>query len=233
MVHFDNLESIFRRRALLSKERVMEEGINYRSIALEDVQDLRDRVFIWDFSLQRPRSLHSYVPFYFATHTPMLYMKYKDGLQNEIVFFEGSRSILLQPGVVFTNGNATNQQLAKYRDETVLVIPATPSSRSCTRKYSSTVPLGTNQNRSDFYADVDFLKDLNWDVINDRWFNEEEKTRIKHAEVLVPDVVPLGKVQGIVTSSYSKANAVNALIERCGLANRIPFAVSRPGLYFS
>jgi hypothetical protein len=46
MVHFDNLQYIFHRRALLSKERVVQEAINYQSIAFETVQNLRDRIFI-------------------------------------------------------------------------------------------------------------------------------------------------------------------------------------------
>ena len=84
MVHLNNLQSIFQRRALLSKECIIQEAINYQSIAFEEVQNLRDRIFIWDFSKKRFRSLHSYVPFYFASHTPMLYVQYKNGIQNEI-----------------------------------------------------------------------------------------------------------------------------------------------------
>ena len=40
MVHFDNLRNIFQRRALLSKEGVMQEAIEYQSIAYENVQNL-------------------------------------------------------------------------------------------------------------------------------------------------------------------------------------------------
>src|SRR6478752_4248998 len=105
MVHFENLQYIFQRRAILSKEKVLLEGISYQSIAYENVQSLRDRIYVKDFSKQQFRPLHSYVPFYFATHTPMLYVQYRRGLQNEIVIFEVSRSILKDRGVVFTDGN--------------------------------------------------------------------------------------------------------------------------------
>src|SRR5437879_10897795 len=113
MVHFTNLKSIFRRRALLSKEQVQQESIFYRSIAFDSVQKRRDRVFIWVQSESRFRSLHSYVPFYFTTFTPMLYVQRSEGIQHEIAFFDVSSAILRETGVIFTDGNATNQQLSK------------------------------------------------------------------------------------------------------------------------
>ncbi len=232
MVHIDNLANIFRRRALLSKLKVIDEDINYRSIAFEDVQSLRDRVYVRTNSERRNRPLHSYVPFYFATLTPMLYVQYMNDIQDKIIFFEVSRTILKDPGVLFTDGNASNQQLAKYSSEKVLITPATSSNPSCNRKYTTGIPYGTNANCSNFYSDPQFLVDLNWDIINNRWFNEDEKKRIKHAEVLVPDVVPLGRVQGIYVSVQVMVQAVNAKIEECGLTGRIPTAKLRSELYF-
>ena len=232
MVHFENLPGIFQRRALLFKEKILQKKIPYRSIAYEDVQSLRDRIFVWDFSKGRYRRLHSYVPFYFATHTPMLYVQYSRGIQKEIVIFEVNRSILKDEGVLFTDGNASNQQLSQSWGERVGIIPATLSNNLCRRKYDSGGPYGTNSRRSDFYSNAVFLERLQWDVINDRWFNEEEKRRIKHAEVLVPDILPLGRVQGIYISSRNMVQAVNAVIEDAGLSGRIPSAVWKPSLYF-
>ena len=48
MVHFENLPGIFQRRALLSREKILQENISYRSIAYEEIQNLRDRIFVWD-----------------------------------------------------------------------------------------------------------------------------------------------------------------------------------------
>ena len=232
MVHFNNLQNIFQRRALLSHERVIQERIGYQSIAFEEVQDLRDRIFIKDFSQEAFRSLHSYVPFYFATHTPMLFVQYKNGVQNEIVIFEVSRSILKDQGVLFTDGNATNQQLSKYIGEVVDIIPIAFQYGTCHRRYRPSGPHGANTNRSDFYSDVAFLGRLAWDVINDRWFMDDERKRIKHAEVLVPDILPLARLKGIFVRTQDMVQAVNNLITRCGLTGRIPSAVWRPGLYF-
>lgn len=233
MVHFDNLQSIFQRRALLSKERVVQEGIEYQSIAFEEVQNLRGRIFIWDVSKRVFRSLHSYIPFYFATLTPMLFVQYKNGIQNEIVIFEVSRSILKDQGVLFTNGNASNQQLSKFGREKVGITSATDIDNPCRRKYRpSGHPLGSNPNRSDFYSDITFLDRLNWDIINDRWFMDDEMKRIKHAEVLIPDILPLGQIQGISARTQNIVQTVNNLIAESGLTRRIPSAVCKPSLFF-
>jgi len=235
MVHFTNLQSVFQRRAILSKGKVLQEKIHYHSIAWEDVQDLRDRIFIWDFSQQRYRRLHSYVPFYFAVRTPMLHVQYRQGVQREIVIFEVSRSILKDQEVVFTDGNASNQQLSKSVGEKVGIRPATASNSQCHREYRpGGRPHGTNASRSNFYADMAFLERLDWGIINDLYTIEDkkERTRIKHAEVLIPDLLPLGRVQGISVSTQDMIQAVNIVIAECGLTGRIPSAIYKPSLFF-
>jgi ssDNA thymidine ADP-ribosyltransferase, DarT len=234
MVHFDNLRNIFQRRALLSKDKVLQEQIRYHSIANDEVQGFRDRIYIWDFSKQKYRSLHSYVPFYFARRPPMLHNKYTEGVQDKIIIFEISRFILKDQGVLFTNGNASNQQLSKSRGERVGITPASVSRGECLRRYYPGGPYRTNASRSDFYGDVIFLDHLDWDVINNirRIDPLEEYIRIRHAEVLVPDLLPLGRVKGICVRMQDMVLAVNALINECGLTGRIPTAIFKPALYF-
>ncbi|SRR6266487_3889636 len=232
MVHFNNLQNIFQRRALLSKERINQERISSQSIAFEEVQNLRDRIFVWDYSKKAFRNLHSYVPFYFATHTPMLFVQYKNGIQNEIVFFEVSRSILKDQGILFTDGNVSNQQLSKYTDEVVEIVPATLMRDTCRRRYRPNGPNGANTNRTNFYSDAAFLDRLRWDVIIDRWSADADKIRIRHAEVLVPDILPLGRIQAISVRTQSMAQAVNNLIVKSGLEGRIPPATYKPNLFF-
>jgi len=237
MVHFDNLRNIFQRRALLSKEKVLQEKIHHHSIANDEVQGFRDRIYIWDFSRRKFRSLHSYVPLYFATLTPMLHNKYTEGVQDTIVIFEVSRSILKEEGVLFTDGNASKQQLSdpeKHIREIVRIIPATISNTSCRRMYHPNGPYGTSLSRSNFYADVSFLERLDWDGINNlRYIDSfEEYIRVRHAEVLVPDLLPLGRVAGIVVKTREMVKAVNALLEDSRLAGRIPSALRKPWLFF-
>lgn len=237
MVHFDNLRNIFRRRALLSKEKVLQEKIHHHSIANDGVQGFRDRIYIWDFSRRKFRSLHSYVPFYFATLTPMLHNKYTEGVQDSIVIFEVSRSVLKEEGVLFTDGNASKQRLSdpeKHIREVVRIIPAATSNTSCQRMYRPNGPYGTSLSCSDFYSDVAFLDRLDWDGINNKRHIEslEEYIRVRHAEVLVPDLLPLGRVAGIAVKTREIVQAVNALLEESGLAGRIPSALRKPTLFF-
>lgn len=233
MVHYDNLRGIFQRRAILSKRRVEEENLSYRTIANDEVQDIRDRIYVWDFTKRRYRSLHSYVPFYFATRTPMLHNKFTEGTQDKVCIFEVSRGILRDEGVIFTDGNASNQQLSKYREEKVGIMPATIS-RECQRRYHPGGPFGMNASRSNFFADVKFLERLDWNIIDDRATLEDkrERTRIKHAEVLIPDLLPLGRVQEIAVKTREMVVKVNALIGEAGLTGRIPTPVCKPWLYF-
>ncbi|MGI9059178.1 MAG: DUF4433 domain-containing protein [Ktedonobacteraceae bacterium] len=234
MVHFNNLQSIFSQRMLLSKEQVMQKKLRYESIAYENVQSLRDRVFVWRADQKKYRSLHSYVPFYFATRTPMLYVQYKKGIQNNIVVFEVNRSILRNQGVLFTDGNASNQQLSVTRGERVGITPCTNENKLCQRRYLPGGPYGTNSNRSEFFSDELFLDRLRWEFIEDEWFNSDEKTRIKHAEVLVPDSLPLDLIQAISVNSENMAKAVNQLIaiasKRMNLG--VPFSTYKPALFF-
>lgn len=234
MTHFNNIPSILYRRAILSKELVKQEKISYKSIAYENVQNRRDRIFVWDRTKGEYRTLHSYVPFYFNTSTPMLYIQYMNRLQNKIVFFEIDRAIVKESGTIFTDGNATNQQLSDHMHEKVDIIPASSAEDTCYRKYRpDNKPYGTNANRSNFYCDSDCLKYLKWNIINDRWFNDEEKKRIKHAEVLIPDLVPLGKIRGIAVQNSQVEQDINKLIDKHGLMNRIPYAICKPNLFFN
>jgi hypothetical protein len=140
---------------------------------------------------------------------------------------------LTDQGVLFTNGNASNQQLSKFKGEKVGIIPATIG-KECLRKYYPDGPYGTNANRTDFYSDLSFLDRLDWDCINNihRIDPLEEYIRVRHAEVLVPDIVPLGLVKGIFVKIRDMVLAVNSVIDECGLEGRIPIALRRISLYF-
>lgn len=100
------------------------------------------------------------------------------------------------------------------------------------RKYRPNGPNGSNTNRTEFYSDIMFLDQLKWDIINDRWFNDSERKRIKHAEVLVPDILPLGQLRGISARTQIIVQAVNKLIAKNELVGRIPSAGWQPNLYF-
>ena len=223
MTHFDNLRSILKSGTLLSQQELNSQSLGARSIANYEVQNLRKRIYVWEPSENRYRALHSYVPFYFTPQTPMLRNQRNNGIQNELVIFEINRAYIESPGVLFTDGNASNQQLSRSSGEKVKIVPATASNNTCRRTYfPNGQPLGTNTNRSDFYADVALLDHVNWNVINGRFFIEdfEEYKRLKHAEVLVPDRFPLDEMQTICVSTEIMVDRVKKVFAGLGLTEQ-------------
>jgi hypothetical protein len=223
MSHFENLRSILKSGALLSQQELDKNRIKRRSIANPEVQNLRRRVHVWDLFEKQYLPLHSFVPFYFTTHTPMFRNQRDSGIQNTIIIFKVSRAYIgsLDQRVLFTDGNASNQQLSKSFGEEVYIVPATTSTGPCLRKYiPDGSPHGTNTNRSDFYADVAFLDRVRWDVINgDRFVDDkEEYKRVKHAEALAPGRFPLDEMLSISVSIESMVEAVRNVFSECGLS---------------
>jgi hypothetical protein len=118
-------------------------------------------------------------------------------------------------------------------EEKVYITPAASLRDPCRRGYNPPGgPCGTNTNRSDFYCDVACLECLKWDIINDRWFNDDEKKRIKHAEALIPDILSIQKIQRIAVNNQKLMQNVNTLIDQCRLGGRIPYATFEPHLFF-
>ena len=233
MLPLNNLHGVFAHRALLSKATLDERKINSTSIANEEVQELRSRIFVFNQVERKYRSLHSYVPFYFATHTPMLYFMHANRGQEDIVIFEVERTVLSLPGVLFTDGNASIQRLSKVGKERVGITPATVRVPTCSRKYKPfDSPQGTNPSFSEFYSDIEFLDRLDWEIIDGRDFTTSEQKRIKHAEVLVPDSLLLSQVRGLSVSNLQMVRSVNTLIAQYNLTSVIPSAQFKPELFF-
>ncbi|MEO8953119.1 MAG: DUF4433 domain-containing protein [Ktedonobacteraceae bacterium] len=238
MTHFENLRDILKSSALLSQQELDKKGIRSRSIANQEVQNLRRRIYVWSIPEKRYRPLHSYVPFYFTPYTPMFRNQRDIGIHNDIIIFEVSRAFIgsIDQSVIFTDGNASNQQLSKSAGEKVQIVPGTASSNICRRRYfPDDQPLGTNTNRSDFYADTALLDHVNWDVINGRFFVEdkEEYKRLKHAEVLVPDRFPLDEMLTICVSTEIMVARVKKVFAELGLTEQsfdLP-VVHKPNLF--
>jgi ssDNA thymidine ADP-ribosyltransferase DarT-like protein len=160
------------------------------------------------------------------------------GIQNNIIIFEVSRAYIgsIDQRVLFTDGNASNQQLSKSAEEKVDIVPATTSNDSCRRNYlPDGRPHGTNTKCSDFYADVAFLDRVSWDVIDGHFFvkDREEYKRVKHAEVLTPDRFPLDEMLNICVSTEDMVDTVRTLFVDLGLTEEdfhLPI-VYKPGLF--
>jgi hypothetical protein len=165
----------------------------------------------------------------------MLYRKYIEGIQDKIIILEVSRSILTKAGVVFTNGNASIQRLSKFMGERVGIIPASKFNNGiCYREYRPNGPHGTSQSCSDIYSDLSFLDRLDWDGINNRRYIEgaDEYIRIRSAEVLVPNSLPLNQIHNIFVSKLDMVQAVNKLIAFYRLTHNIPAATYKSEMFF-
>jgi hypothetical protein len=125
-------------------------------------------------------NLHDYVPFYFATHTPMQYVITHETnnstpslTQDQLAILKiDAREVFQLSDIVFTDGNAASQNTA-------------------------------------FLTEPDELNKLNWSVIrNFRYCFTRELKRLKSAEVLVPRHLPKDAISGIIVYNETAQNAV-------------------------
>jgi hypothetical protein len=233
MTHVKNLPDIFRAGALFPLGVLRTRKIKHLSIAYDNVQELRDRIFVWDNIQNKYFNLHRYVPFYFAVRPPMLYSPHNRDNQEQIVFLEVRRAIISRPDVLFTDGNAATQKLSRGQGETVWIVPATETDGLCQRRYIPGGPYGTGANCSNFYRDITFLSSLNWGVINaltymDNW---DERKRVRSAEVLIPDQVPLQAIPRIAVYSDHVRDVVNRIKRLYGIAEALLPVVVAPELF--
>jgi hypothetical protein len=104
MTHIDNLCNILEHGLLAHDNPYKQEDISDC-----DVNSRRSRA--------EPiyhKSIHSYVPFYFNPKNPMLYVR--KGMQKDIVMLVLRRELIMQDGVLFTDGNASVASTSFYDD---------------------------------------------------------------------------------------------------------------------
>ncbi len=232
MVHIGNLCSIFKQQSLLPKNTLKLRGIDHSSIANEAVQHLRDRIRVQVPLDKQSYNLHSYVPFYFTPSTPMFSAVRSKVIIEQIVFLEVSRQIMNNKGVIFTDGNASCQQLSKKGKEIVLIIPASSHS-PCVRQYIPDGPHGTSESVSNFYSDIACLKKLNWRSIYGGYTGNgpDERRRVRCAEVLIPNAVPTSLIKCIGVQNTEIAQKVKSLFAQNNLKAAIPLLTIHPDFY--
>ncbi len=109
MTHIDNLASIVD-NGLLSQNEAHRQGLIESDISDPKVQNIRARTVD---SLYK-RSLHEYVPLYFAPTNPMLYKRRE--MQEDIIILGLDPQLLSETNIIFTNGNAAASGTIFYRD---------------------------------------------------------------------------------------------------------------------
>jgi len=167
---FSNLDAILSRCALLSKTLSIAEGTRFQNISHASIQNVRA---VKSVPISPKGTFHDYVPFYFATRSPMLYALhqgsvegYKKG-QAEIIYLQSSAEIVHEAGkeYVFTNRNASLANADFFNDI------------------------------SDFSTAIDttILKETIWANTAD---DGDRKAR-RQAEFLVKDIIEIDKMLGI------------------------------------
>ena len=100
ITHINNLESILK-NGILSHKECQEMGIRHMDVSDHDVQ-------------KRRKEFHDYVPLFFATNTPMLYVVLSKSAQ--IVLLEISTLVLSNYRVKFSDGNIASSDTMIFTD---------------------------------------------------------------------------------------------------------------------
>lgn len=120
MAPMNNAPLIVRHGILSHNRLTSNESLRAASVSIADpfVNERRHAICIGD------RSLHDYVPLYWATHTPMQYVvtiQRGELTQHDLVFFVlDARRILELPGVWTTDGNAASDKTKFFEGDGAL-----------------------------------------------------------------------------------------------------------------
>lgn len=107
ITHVNNLNSILN-GGILCRNEVERLGLKYERIDWDSVQNLRKGHI---------KNIHDFVPLFFATHTPMLYVTCHDGgLQNDVAVLKIDIEILENDGVSFSDRNCAKHDVNIFTD---------------------------------------------------------------------------------------------------------------------
>lgn len=121
ITHASNLPSIFDQGGLQSHLSIQQQELQYHDVANRDVQSRRKKTKIIE---GMGGNLHDYVPFYFASRSPMLFYLHKQTLNQEdvIYFMTNIQSIVDNKlSYVFTDAHAIRRLSNFYTDLSHLV----------------------------------------------------------------------------------------------------------------
>ena len=167
--HYQNLPSILGCRGLSAYLKVLRQHAEYINIAHKGLQDRRSTT---EIPVEPFGCLHDYVPFYFATRSPMLYAIKNgrvvgfEGNQNDIVYLvtKTDKIVSAELDFVFTDGHAI-------------------------------------MNFTDFYNDLKDIDKIDWDIMKEHYWNDTkedpDRKRRRQAEFLVHQFIDLNCLLGL------------------------------------
>jgi hypothetical protein len=182
--HKANLPKILGMGCLVCDRLCKEEDLTARDIAFSDLKLKRAETVV---EVAPGGTLADYVPFYFGTRSPMLFVYHKGGVtgkpesQNDLVYFVAYVEDIVQSGFAyaFTDGHPIREPKAFYNDITQLT--------------NVDLPLMTQQMWTDTNEDPD-------------------RKRRRQAEFLVYERVPLEIFRGVATRTEAMRTEVREML---------------------
>ncbi len=201
ITHYNNLKSILQSGELSCCANIQTNQVSYTNIAHNNIQDRRARFVV---PIQPGGVVHDYVPFYFATRSPMLYAIHQgavngyNGGQKDVIYLVSSAERIEQAGYgyVFTDGHAI-------------------------------------MGFSNYYSNLSDLDKIDWNIMRSRYWNDNaednDRKRRRQAEFLVYDKLKFHDVEKIVTYDTQMQNSVNDNLRKVG--HHIPVEVNKEWYY--
>jgi hypothetical protein len=203
--HLDNIAAILQEGRLIC-DAAARQGRLRREVGDAAIKEARRRRVL---PLPPHGRVGDYVPFYFATRSPMMYRiacDHRDGIQDRyldgdrpLVYLVSSVASVVRAGLTWlaTDGNAANAA-------------------------------------TEFTADLGRLHEMiDWPLMEaERWSNSEDdpdRQRRRMAELLVHQQVPLTVIRWLATYDEACATRLRALLSEHELVDRI---LVRPGWYY-
>lgn len=191
MVHWQNVEYILRNGMCCRGHKL--EDPDYINIGMRKlIEDRSD----YAVPIEGAGKLGEYVPFYFAGHTPMLYMIMNgySGVtkrpQKDIVYFVSSVEKIQEKGIPFVF-----------------------SDRHAKRAVAN------------FYSSIDDLEKLDWGTIKNKvWSNDQNnlsRRDLKQAEFLVHSHVPVSCIHGLVVKTFERKKYFKEIIRKLELEIKV------------
>jgi hypothetical protein len=155
LTHISNLKGIIE-NGILSRNKLIEEGIKISDISNSSIQDKR----------MRPEEvyglmIHDYVPLYINPKNPFLVSSKVRETIKELVLIEVNPHILVQrKKTLFSDGNAAEKE-------------------------------------TNFFGNKDELERVNWTLLQNGKWEEDEGKRIMCSEVLIPGIIHRSYIQKI------------------------------------
>lgn len=184
ITHYQNLYSILKNKGLSAYSKVTNEEAIYTNIAHQGLQGRRSTTNV---PVYPNGCLHDYVPFYFASRSPMLYAIIQgqvdgfEGTEEEIVYIMTRTDRIQDAGLpfVFTDGHA------------IMSI-------------------------TEFYNDLSKLTKVDWDIMREWYWNDTEedpdRKRRRQAEFLVHDFVGIQHFIGFAVRNEKMKQIVQEIL---------------------